>query len=89
MQEFLLASELGKNRQECLCHFFLFPDAKAAENHSQQIFRIDPARDFPERVQGFPQIDGGEFRVGRKVVEQLQRGEHELGLAGKAAIRAS
>ena len=48
--------------------FGLFTDAEAAENDAEQVFGIDAAGDFAERVEGFAQINRGEFGVVGEVV---------------------
>lgn len=52
----------------------LFPDTKTRKDHAQQIFRIHFAGDLSEGVEGFSEVDGGEFGIGGVFGEELQRG---------------
>lgn len=54
--------------------WFSLPDAETGKDHSQQILGIDLAGDFAEGVEGFTEVDGGEFGVGMFLGEKVERG---------------
>ena len=66
------ASENGLNftreNEGCYSVSNLLPlslaDAETRKDHSQQILGVDLAGDFAEGVEGFAEVNGGDFRVG-------------------------
>ena len=64
----------------------LFADAEGAEDDAEEVFGVDLAGDFAEEVEGFAEVDGGEFDVVGGVFEKFESGEQ--GGAGVSQVQA-